>query len=103
MLLLPRTSHGLQDVPQFHAIKTFMVQHGFHFLSDILNSRRNPQKIGFSAVGIPQEAQQSRSQALQEAGAERRRHNRSASLHPSDRESLVLDAVTSAYMPNPDP
>lgn len=80
-----------------------MVQHGFHFISDILNSRRNPEKTGFSAVGIPQEAQQSRPQGLQEAGAKQRRHNRSASLHPKDMESLVLDAATSAYMPNPDP
>lgn len=33
------------DVPQSHAIKTFMVQHGSHCISDILNSGRNLQKI----------------------------------------------------------
>lgn len=54
-------------------------------------------------MGIPWETQQSGQHALQEAGAERRRHNRSALLDPEDRELLVLDAVTSADMSNPDP
>ena len=52
---------------------------------------------------IPREAKRSSQQFLQKAGAERCRHNCTASVDPGDRESLVLDALTSADMPSPDP